>query len=50
MLGEGAMENKRRRNSVDNEVIMSEEDVLREAVKLRSEEAGVEGAKKYSGI
>ena len=32
-------------NSVDNEVIMSEEDVLREAVKLRSEEAGVEGAK-----
>ena len=32
-------------NSVDSEVVMSEEDVLREAVKLRSEEAGVEGAK-----
>ena len=44
MLGEGAMETTEE-NSVDSEVVMSEEDVLRKAVKLRSEEAGVEGAR-----
>lgn len=46
MLGEGAMETvEESAVSVHTEVVMSEEDVLRGAVKLRSEEAGVEGAR-----